>query len=290
MQTPSPTILIAPLFVVVWATGFVVARLVTPHADPITFLCLRFGGVLPVLLPAALILRARWPDARQGWRDGIVAGILLHGFYLCGIFWAVSHGLPAGISALIAGLQPVFTAALSRPLLGERVSGRRWLGILTGFLGVLLVIAPRLAGGPGGFGVAVVLVSLVSTLSATLGSVWQKRTAAEVDLRANAVLQHVGAILVAAPLASLTETGRIDPVPEFWIGLAWGVFVLSIGGVGLLLVLLRGGAVAGVAALLYLVPPVTAVMSFVLFGETLSPVQIVGMAVAAVGVALASRR
>lgn len=289
MRIPFSARLVAPLFVFVWATGFVVARLVTPHADPMTFLTLRCGGVLLVLVPAVLALGARWPDTWRGWRDGIVAGILLHGFYLGGVFWAVAHGLPAGISALIAGLQPVFAAALSGPLLGERVLPRRWLGILTGFLGVVLVIAPRLTTAPGGFGVAVILVSLGSTLSATLGSLWQKRTGALVDLRANAVLHYVGAMLIAAPLALLTETGRIDPVPEFWIGLAWGVFVLSIGGVGLLLVLLRRGAVAGVAALLYLVPPVTALMSFVLFGETLSPVQIVGMAVAAVGVALASR-
>jgi drug/metabolite transporter (DMT)-like permease len=214
--------------------------------------------------------------------------MLLHGFYLGGVFWAVKHGLPAGIAALIAGLQPLATGLLVGPLLGERVTARRWLGIGVGFLGALLVVAPKL-GAADGFPPLPVLVCALGMLSITFGTIWQKRTAGSVDLRTNAVVQYVGAACVTLPLALLTEPGRIEPSPELWIGLAWAVFGLSIGAIGLLLVLIRRGAVAGVAALLYLVPPVSAVMAYALFGETLSPIQIAGMGVAAAGVAIASR-
>lgn len=279
----------APLFVVIWATGFIAARLVVPHAEPFTFLSLRYALVLAVLAPAALLAGAEWPSRWEGWRDGFVAGLLLHGGYLGGVFWAVANGLPAGISALIAGLQPLFVASLAGALLDERVSAQRWLGILVGFGGAVLVILPRLGEAGTGIGLIVVGVSLLSTLSQTAGTLWQKRKAAGVDLRSNAVLQYCGAALGTLPAALILESGRVDPVPEFWLGLSWSVLVLSIGGVGLFLMLLRRGAVAGVSALMYLVPPVAAVMSFVLFGETLSAVQIVGMLVAAIGVALASR-
>jgi drug/metabolite transporter (DMT)-like permease len=278
-----------PLFVVIWATGFVVARLVAPHADPLAFLTLRFGVAGAVLAGAAIVAGARWPSTAKGWRDGLVAGVLLHGAYLGGVFWAVKHGLPAGISALVAGLQPLATGMLVGPLLGEAVSRRRWLGILTGFAGALLVVAPKI-GVAGGLPPIPLAVCLLGMLSITLGTIWQKRTAASVDLRTNAVLQYLGACALTVPIALATETGRLDfSAPEFWIALLWTVFAMSIGAVGLLLVLIRRGAVAKVAALLYLVPPVAAVMAFWLFGEALSPVQMVGMALAAVGVAIASR-
>ena len=165
---------------------------------------------------------------------------------------------------------------------------RRWLGIGTGFLGALLVVAPKL-GAVDGFPPLPVAICTLGMLSITLGTIWQKRTAASVDLRTNAVAQYVGAAGVTLPLALLTETGRLDFTPDLWLGLAWAVFGLSIGAIGLLLFLIRRGAVAGVAALLYLVPPVSAAMAYLIFGETLAPVQIAGMAVAAVGVAIASR-
>ena len=277
-----------PLFVLMWATGFVVARLVAPHTEPLTFLLLRYALAIAVLALIAVAARAPWPRTPRGWRDGLVAGVLLHGIYLGGVFWAVKHGLPAGIAALLAGLQPLATALLVGPLLGERVTLRRWSGIVIGFLGAALVIAPRL-GSAGGFGAWPLAICLLATLSITLGTIWQKRTSGGADLRTNTVVQYLGAALVTLPVALLTESGRIDFVPALWIGLFWAVFGLSIGAVGLLLMLIRRGAVAGVAALLYLVPPVSAVMAYALFGETLEPVQMAGMLIAAAGVAIASR-
>lgn len=277
-----------PAFVFLWATGFVVARLVAPSADPLTFLSVRFVLAAGCLALVALAVRAPWPASPTAWRNGLVAGILLHGVYLGAVFWSIKQGMPAGISALLAGLQPVVTGMLVVPLLGETVSKRRWIGIALGFLGALLVIAPKL-GTVGGFAPITVVVSLLGTVSITLGTIWQKRTAVGVDLRTNAVAQFIGAGLVIGPLALVLEEGRLDPTPELVFGMVWAVFGLSIGAIGLLLLLLRRGAVAGVASLLYLVPPTSALMAYPLFGETLSPIQLAGMLVAAGGVAIASR-
>jgi len=277
-----------PLFVLIWATGFIVARLVAPHADPLHFLSLRYVLAIAVLAPIALATGAAWPRTGRAWGAGLVAGVLLHGGYLGGVFWSVKHGLPAGIAALIAGLQPLATAALVGPLLGERVSPRRWAGIAIGFLGALLVVAPRL-GGAEGFPPVSLLVCVAGMISITFGTIWQKRTGGTADPRTNTIAQYAGALLVTLPVALLLEEGRLDPTPAFLVGLAWAVVGLSIGAIGLLMLLIRRGAVAGVAALLYLVPPVSALMAYAGFGETLSAVQVLGMAVAAAGVAVASR-
>lgn len=218
----------------------------------------------------------------------------MQGIYLSGVFWATRYGLPAGIAALISGLQPLLTALLAAPLLGERVGARRWAGIGLGFGGALLVLQPQLRLGASG---ALASPSLLMPLLAcgagmvgmTLGTIWQKRTAPTADLRTNAAMQFIGAAVLAVPVAALTEAGHFDASWQAWSGLAWAVCGLSLGAVSLLLVLIRRGAVAGVASLFYLVPPVVAVLAFALFGEQLSSLQVAGMAVAAVGVAVASR-
>jgi drug/metabolite transporter (DMT)-like permease len=276
-----------PLFVVIWATGFIVARVVAPHAEPLTFLLVRYLFAILVLSLLVAVAPVSWPRTWREWRNALIAGILLHGFYLGGVFWSVKHGLPAGISALVAGLQPLVTGLLAAPLLGETVPLRRWAGIGIGFMGASLVVLPKL--GNGGVPPLPLVVCLLGMLSITLGTIWQKRTAGALDLRVNAAVQFIGAAGVTLPLMLLTEQGRIDFTPPLLGALAWAVFGLSIGAIGLLLFLIRQGAVVGVATLLYLVPPVAALMAFAFFGETLSPVQMVGMALAALGVAVASR-
>ncbi len=276
------------LFVLIWSTGFVIARLVAPYADPLSFLSMRYVLVIALLAPVAWWFGAKWPATARDWRDGLIAGVLLHGIYLGGVFWAVADGLPAGIAALIVGLQPLATAMLVGLTLGERVSPLRWIGIAVGFAGALLVILPRL-GVEAGLPPGPVGIVLVSMLSITLGTIWQKRTGGAQDVRTNTVVHFIGAAIVTLPVAFLIEENRVPMVPDVIFGLAWSVLVMSIGGIFLLLALIRRGAVAGVAALLYLVPPCSALMAWVLFGETLAPVQIAGMAIAAVGVAIASR-
>ncbi|WP_210493494.1 DMT family transporter [Microvirga antarctica] len=286
-MTPSLLARLAPpLFVVIWATGFIVARTVAPHAEPLTFLLARYALAIVVLVGLVAAARVPFPRDARSWRNALVAGVLLHGFYLGGVFWAVKHGLPAGITALVAGLQPLVTGLLALPLLGERVSPRRWLGIGLGFLGAVLVILPKLGDGAPP---AALLAAILAMLSITLGTIWQKRTAGALDMRVNATIQYMGAAAVTAPMVLLTENAHMDMSWPLIGALAWAVLGLSIGAIGLLLYLIRHGAVTGVATLLYLVPPVAAVMAYLLFGETLSLIQVVGMGCAAIGVAVASR-
>ena len=287
-MTLSAAALIPVAFVLIWATGFVTARLVAPHIEPLTFLTIRFVLAGAILAIAARLAGAPWPGSWRGTRDAAIAGALLHGVYLGGVFWAVAHGLPAGVSALIAGTQPILTALLARPLLGERVSARRWLGVALGMAGVTLVLAPKIAGA-GAYPPATLAVSILSTVGITLGTLWQKSRGGGFDLRSGTAIQFAGAALVVAGVAFATETGRIDYAPELAIGLLWSVFGLSIGGIALLLLMIRRGAVVGVASLLFLVPPVTTLMSWGLFGETLTAGQLGGMVIAAVGTAIAAR-
>lgn len=288
MSALRHTSLVPAAFVVIWATGFVVARLVAPYAEPLTFLCVRFAIAGLVLAAAALLARAPWPHGIRGWFDAALAGLLLHGVYLGGVFWAVRNGLPAGISALIAGAQPLLVALLAGRLLGERVSLRRWLGVWTGFAGIGLVLMPRLTG-VGAVPPSTLAASVASLLGITLGTIWQKRTGGQADLRSGTAVQFAGAALLVLPVALLTENLRIDPAPALWFGLAWSSLGMSVGAIALLLVLIRRGAVVAVSSLMFLVPPVSALMSYGLFGETLNGVQLVGMGLAAIGVALAAR-
>lgn len=276
------------LFVGIWATGFIVARLVAPHVEPLTFLMARYALSAGIFALIAAAVGAAWPRTVRGWRDALVAGVLMQGVYLGGVFWSVRHGLPAGISALITGLQPLLTALLAFPLLGERVGSRRWLGIVMGFAGAVLVLLPSL-GAAGGVAALPVAVCVAAMAGITLGTIWQKRTAAAADLRTNAAIQFIGAAVVTAPVAALTESWRFDGSWQVWIGLLWAVLGLSVGAISLLLILIKRGAVAGVASLFYLVPPLVAALAFALFGERLDAVQLCGMALAAAGVAVASR-
>lgn len=285
---PLPSAAIPLLFVVIWATGFVMARLVAPHVEPFTFLALRFALASAVLAGAALVMRAPWPRSGRDWMNAIGIGLLLQGVYLGGVFWAVRHGLPAGVSALIASAQPLLTALLAGPLLGERVPPMRRLGIGIGFVGVALVLAPKL-GGASGYPVPALVASIVSLVGITVATIWQKRAGTNLDLRSGTAIQFGASALLMLAAALATETMVIDPTRDFWIGLLWSIFGLSIGAIFLLLVMIRRGAVVGVASWLFLVPPVSALMAFGLFGETFSALQLAGMAVATAGVALATR-
>lgn len=286
-----PSSVLAALFVPLWSTGFVTARLVAPHAEPLTFLGLRFVAAGLLLGVYALWSGASWPQNGRAWLDALVAGLLIHGLYLGGVFWAVSHGLPSGISALIAGLQPLLTGLLSKPLLGEEVSRRRALGIVIGAAGAGLTLIPKLgASGDGGIPLVPLLVCLGGMVAITLGTIWQKRRGRGADLATNTAVQYAGAMVPIVIGGLATESGHFDWASvAAWTGLAWSVFGMSIGAILLLMVLIKRGAVAQVAALLYLVPGVSALMAWGMFGEALTPIQIAGLAIAALGVAVANK-
>lgn len=285
---------VAPLtFALLWSSGFIVARYAAPDADPFTFLAVRFGTASFALGLIAIASRAPWPANVREAGHSMVAGVLLHGGYVGGIWWAVAQGLPAGISGLITAAQPLLTALLAAPLLGERVTRGQWCGIVGGFIGIVLVLVPRLAAvDPVALGAVAVpmIVNFAATVSVTLGTFYQKRFVADADLRTGTCLQFVGALALVAPLALATETLRFELTTTLLAALAWSVLVLSMAAIALLLLMIRHGEVSRVATLIYLVPPLTAVEAFILFGENLNAVQIVGMAVTAAGVWLATRR
>jgi drug/metabolite transporter (DMT)-like permease len=274
------------LFVVLWSTGFIGAKLGLPYAEPFTFLSLRFLCVLAILLPLCWLLKARWPN-RQGIMHMAVAGALMQGGYLGGVFASMHHGMPAGVSALITGLQPVFTAVLGGWLLHERTTRRQWAGMALGLLGVVLVVGDRIA--VQHLTVLAVLLSALALASITLGTVWQKRHGGAIDLRTGAAIQFTAAALVLAPFAFLLETRQVRWSGEFVFALAWLVLVLSFGAIFLLLYLIRHGAATRVASLFYLVPPTTALMAWPLFGESYSALAAAGMGLGMLAVWLVTK-
>ncbi|MGL4728428.1 MAG: DMT family transporter [Bosea sp. (in: a-proteobacteria)] len=281
------------LFVLIWSTGWVVAGLAAPYADPLTFLSVRYAVAAVAMAGIALALKAAWPLSRADYGHALVSGVLLHAIYLGGVWWAVRHGLPAGISGLIAALQPILTALLAPALLAERISTRQWAGVGLGFLGIALVLQPKLAGvAPGVMGAVLlpILVNIVSMISVTAGTFYQKRFIATGDLRTVTTLQYVGALLVTLPVAYLLEPMVIQWNGTMVFVLAWSVLALSLGAIGLYLMLIRKGEVSRAATLIYLIPPTVAVQAWLFFGETLGAIQLIGMAVTVAGVALATRR
>ena len=276
------TKVLSGLFVLIWATGFIVAGIVSGRADPLTFLSARHALSIVVFAALSLAAGAAWPRDARTWRDAIVAGMLLHGFYIGGVFWSVSHGLPAGLTGLVTGLHPLLTAILALPLLGERLIARQWAGIAVGVAGVALIVAPKL-GVVDHVPLVPLAAALGATLSLTLGTIWQKYSRPQMDLRVNASIQFVGAFLLTAPVAWLTEAHRFDASPALLGALAWAVLGLSVGGIAIMLTLLRRGAASRVAPLLYLSPPVAGLMAWALFGEQLTGIQLAGMVLAVAG-------
>lgn len=275
------------LFVFLWSTGFIGAKLGLPYAEPATFLVLRFLLVVAILVPVCYIVKAPWPTSR-GFADTVVSGALMQAGYLGGVFAAIHFGMPAGISALITGLQPLFTALLAGWLLKDQVSPRQWLGLGLGLAGVLLVVGERIT--LHGMPVPAILLALFALASITLGTIWQKRHGAGVDLRTGAAIQFMTAVVLIAPFSLLFETRQVTWSWELAFALAWLVFGLSLGAIFLLLYLIRQGAATQVASLFYLVPPTTALMAWPLFGETYSLLSAAGMGLAMLAVWLVTQK
>lgn len=274
------------IFVLLWSTGFVATKYVVHNADPLTYLAIRMALVVVLMSVIAAIARPKWPD-RIGIAHSVVAGILVHGFYLGGTAIAIAHSIPAGLSALIPGLQPILTSTLANRWLGERVMPLQWAGLLLGLAGVLLILHDRPMSGEAGWGW---LASGVSLVSITLGTLYQRRYCGKIDWRAGNLVQYVGVTIFFAVGALLFENRVVHWTTEFVLALGWLAVVLSIGSIGLLYWLIRRSAATSVASLFYLVPAVTAVMAYILFGEWLNPIAIVGMIACAAAVFLVNRR
>lgn len=275
------------IFVLMWSTGHIGTRLGTPYAEPFTFLAWRFVIAMALMLAVAVLFRAPWPTSWRAAGHIIVAGLLLHAVYLGGVFLAIGLGMTTGVLALITGLQPLLTAVIVGPILGERVSPRQWAGFMLGFGGVALVLWDKLSFG--GLGAASVIPAVICVLSIAFGAVYQKRFCSDLDLRSGTAIQLGVAALVIGLCAALFETRVVTMTGEFVFAVGWQVLVLSVGAYGLLFFLLRRGAASRVSSLFYLSAPLTAVMGYALFAETLGATALIGMAVAVAGVAMVNR-
>jgi len=279
--------LLPGLFVVLWSTGFIAAKYGLPYAPPLQFLLLRFSLVTLLMLVVTVATRAPWPATPRQALHVAVSAWLVHGVYLGGVFMSIAAGMPAGTSAMLVGLQPILTVFLARAWLGERISTLQWAGLVLGLAGVYFVVRNKIAFGGDATALVAVLVALAGI---SVGTLYQKKYCGSVDLRSGAVIQFAACSVLYAPLVALVESRPIAYTPQFVFALGWSVLVLSVGAISLLYWLLRHGAAADVARLFYLVPPVTALMAFALFGERLDTLAIAGMVLIAVGVALARRR
>lgn len=269
----------------IWASGFVVAKSAARYAEPLSFLLVRYAGVVALMLVLAVLARAAWPRPRTALHLA-VAGVGIQAGYLGGVWTAVALGMPAGVAALVVNLQPVLTAAAAG-VLGERLGRLQVLGLLLGFAGVVLVVSSKLT--TRGITPLTLGLTAMSLLTITGGTLYQKRFCPEFDLRTGQVVQFVASILVTLPFALAFESFRFDWTPQLLGALAWSVVVLTGGGISLLFLMLRRGAASQVTSYFYLVPGITALLALVMFGETLGPLAIGGLVVAVLGVALATR-
>jgi len=274
------------LFVLLWATGFIGAKLGLPHAEPLTFLLIRYLLVLGLMAALALAMRAPWPNDARHWFHIGVSGLLVHGIYLGGVYIAIGKGLPAGVTSLVVGIQPLLTAVGAGWLLREVVLARQWLGLVLGFAGVAMVVSGKLGTG---FGLDALWPAFAALAGITVGTLYQKRFCGAFDWRTGAIAQFLPTAIVTGLVAWMTESFRVEWTGEFIFAMAWLVLVLSIGAISLLNWLIRNGSAVNIASLFYLVPPCTALMAWGLFDERLAGMALVGMALAVWGVYLARK-
>jgi drug/metabolite transporter (DMT)-like permease len=292
--TAERLLLLAPgLFVLLWSTGWISARYIVGVVEPLTFLLWRYALsalVLAVLVQAA---GAGWPRSPRELGHMLISGVLIQALYLGSVWWAVANGVPAGLSGLIAALQPIFTALLAPAILGEMITRRQWGGITLALAGIALVLSPKLIGLTTDalrLAAIPIAINILGMLSVTLGTFYQKRFIPTSHLLTSTAFQNVGACCATLPLAMLTETLTMRWTPTTVAVMAWSVVGLSIGATMLFFWMIRRGAVSRAASLIYLMPPAVAVEAYVLFGEQLTAVQLAGLVVTVIGVALAMKR
>lgn len=288
---PGPWMALVPfVFVIIWSTGFIVAKFGLPYAPPLTFLMVRFAVALMVLLPMVALAKVSWPKGQA--LHIAVAGVLVQAGYLGGVWAAIKLGMPAGLAALIVGMQPILTA-FAAPLLGESVRGRQWLGLLFGIAGVALVVSNKI--NLLGLSAGSIALDVLALVSITIGTMYQKRFCPRFDLRVGTAIQYAASFLALLPFAVIYEGldwhfSSVHWTLHFVIALLWAAFALSIGAIFLLFILIRRNATTSVTSLLYLTPPTTALMAWAMFGEAFSLTAMIGMLLAVVGVAFVVRR
>ena len=280
------------VFVLIWSTGFVVAKYGLPYAPPLTFLSIRYALSLLCFLLWILLARVSWPRGGRQWLHLAVSGVLIHAGYLGGVWMAIKSGMGSGLASLMVGLQPVLTALWVSAMASsgggqEKVTRRQWLGLALGLGGLVLVVSRKFVSTQEvtAFTLAAITIAL---LSITAGTLYQKRFVQPADVRGANAVQIAAAFVVTLPLA-LFETEAVNWTTQFIGAMAWSVLVLTLGGSSLLYMLIQRGAATAVTSLLYLVPPCTALMAWLLFAEPITAVTVLGTAITALGVSLVVR-
>ena len=282
------------LFVLIWSTGFVVAKYGLPYAPPLTFLSIRYALSLLCFVVWIALARVSWPRGQQQWLHLAVSGVLIHAGYLGGVWMAIKAGMGSGLASLMVGLQPVLTAlwvsSLASGAGGEKVTQRQWMGLALGLGGLVLVVSRKFGTSQDVQEVTALTLAAITValLSITAGTLYQKRYVAPADVRGANAVQIAAAFAVTLPL-TLFETETVTWTLQFMGALAWSVLVLTLGGSSLLYMLIQRGAATAVTSLLYLVPPCTALMAWLLFAEPITEVTVLGTVITALGVSLVVR-
>ena len=278
------TATIPALFVILWSTGYLGSRFARPYVDPMTFSALRFACVIVLLFVVIHITRSRFPRAPRMWCHLAVSGVLIHGCFIAGMFYAITSGVNVGVAALIGGVQPLLTAVVAALFLGEILRVRDWCGFVLGFIGLALVVAKSFDSGAltlHGF-----LTCVVGLCGITFGTIYQKRFVIDVDLWSGSVIQFAAALIPCGLWALLFEAGRFEWNATTILTMGWMVVALSVGAIGLLFYMIRHGAISKISSLFYLVPALTVLEAYLIFDETMTPLQLAGVVITAVGVAL----
>jgi drug/metabolite transporter (DMT)-like permease len=285
---------IAPvLFVILWSSGWIAPVYGIGHASAEVFLSARFATAAAAFALFSLVSRARWPREPKFIAHAFMSGLLLHGAYLGGVWWAIFNGVPASVSGVIAALQPLMTAAIAPIIVKERLNPTQILGLVLGFGGIITALVPSFKGvDPAVFAERAVpiAVNVVAMTGAVLGTLYQKRFIHGGDMRTTAVFQYIGALAVVVPLAFIVEEPKFDFSLHLFLVLGWSVFALSMGAVALLLYMIRRGQVSRAASLIYLMPPAVAIESFIFLGDPLGPWMIAGTVIVVIGVWLTGRK
>jgi drug/metabolite transporter (DMT)-like permease len=279
---------VAPIvFVFLWSTGYIGAKYGLPFAPPFTFLLVRMVLASLALLLIARVLKTPFPKSWLEVSHAAVAGLLLHAGYLGGVFMAIQLGVSAGISSIIVNLQPVLVSSLAAKVLGETVTARQWFGLTLGFAGVLLAVSEKFfAASQNPVNPWGIVACVVALISSTVGTIYQKRNATQIPLVTGTIVQYIAAGLIFAVLAFTLEPVQINWTLQFVFALSWFVLVISLGAILLLMWLIRQTSASSVSSLFYLVPPLTALEAYFLFGERLGVAALLGLVLCAVAVAL----
>lgn len=288
LETVAPA-----LFVLIWSTGWIVAKYVSFNADPLTFLAYRFFVAIFVFATIAHLMKAHWPATPSGWMHAVFSGVLLHGVYLGGIWWAINQGVPASISGVLAAIQPLLTAAIAYWAVNERLAGKQKLGLALGFIGLIIAIGPSLSAlDASSISTSLVPlgVNVVSMFAVTVGTIYQKRFLQEGDLLPIAGIQFFGGFIFILPVAMLIEPMHVDWNTQTILALIWSVLGLSLGAITLLLFLIRQGQVSRAASLIYLIPAVVGIEAWLIFGEDITLPFVAGTIIVVIGVWLVNRK